>query len=626
MQLIALDCVEGPKKKGERPDVKLFWPEGASSTHGLVVPGAEFLGPRISASAIETFGLCRRKWGLRAFDKLPKKPSKASLLGQRGHDELEAWLVRGVPPELPFMTDSGILQHFPSPRTPHLRCEAPFAFAWVDDVGAPVVFFGYMDVEDQASTVYDLKTTSDLAWALSAEELATDTQGCIYALAMYARYGCAEVQLAWNYTRTRGKPLAHPVRATISVDQAVVALEARVRVAQQMVALKATPPAPVRLPILGASSGFSKPLTGAGLDATWESCKAYGGCDFWEVCTDRPAKTTPVAAHRQDGLLAARLKKAPGRATAEEKTMGLMDKIRANIAQEATTNPAAAAKLAKVDAAVASAPTVTVVAPAAGQAPGQAAGQAAVAVAPASAAAGHVATVTSPAEAAAKVSRLSALIAARTGGAPKPGAATKEQAATQVATALVAADMPPEKLAASGLAPEKLAEIVTQNPGVSVAGITPAGSAPAAEGPSSAAEPEKKRRGRPRKAAPEERVAGSVGEALATDATVVVRANAAEDARLGSFTVFLDVLPVRGQAFQPLDDIIAPARAAVEKELGMPYRCYEYGKGPPLLAAELDEQLQANPPLGVYGALSATVDREVLDVLCRHAAVYMGMR
>jgi hypothetical protein len=87
------------------------------------------------------------------------------------------------------------------------------------------------------------------------------------------------------------------------------------------------------------------------------------------------------------------------------------------------------------------------------------------------------------------------------------------------------------------------------------------------------------------------------------------------------FTLLLDVAPVKGMAFSNIEDVLAGARNKVEAEAKCSYRLIDYGKGPAFLAEQLEEDFRAEPPRGAFFASSYGLDKEVLDVLMRHATV-----
>jgi hypothetical protein len=74
-------------------------------------------------------------------------------------------------------------------------------------------------------------------------------------------------------------------------------------------------------------------------------------------------------------------------------------------------------------------------------------------------------------------------------------------------------------------------------------------------------------------------------------------------------------------AFSNIEDVLSAARTKVEAEAGCSYRLIDYGKGPAFLAEQLEEDFKVEAPRGAFFASSYGLDKEVLDVLVRHAAV-----
>ena len=87
------------------------------------------------------------------------------------------------------------------------------------------------------------------------------------------------------------------------------------------------------------------------------------------------------------------------------------------------------------------------------------------------------------------------------------------------------------------------------------------------------------------------------------------------------FLLFIDCLPVKGFAFKNVEDLVGEARSKVEADAGSSYRLIDYGKGAAFLAEQLSENLKESKPSGVYYASGFALDKEVLDILVRHADV-----
>jgi hypothetical protein len=151
------------------------------------------------------------------------------------------------------------------------------------------------------------------------------------------------------------------------------------------------------------------------------------------------------------------------------------------------------------------------------------------------------------------------------------------------------------------------------------------------------AAPEKRKAGRPKKEAPAPAPTAATPEGAPSAPTAAPSAPAPTLAPLPKawaddempealrapfgFTLLLDVAPVKGMAFSNIEDVLSAARTKVEAEAGCSYRLIDYGKGPAFLAEQLEENFKVEAPRGAFFASSYGLDKEVLDVLVRHASV-----
>lgn len=158
----------------------------------------------VSASQIDTFRDCARKWAWQKIEGLQSPPNAAAQLGTLVHAKLEKYLTTG------FLDDSDRvgsiaaagLQHLPRPKT--VAVEEYF------EITSPNgLYRGYMDahwVEDKVSYVLDHKTTSDFKWMKTEEILKTDVQANIYAAAAMLLDNTAVVHQRWVYYLTSKAP------------------------------------------------------------------------------------------------------------------------------------------------------------------------------------------------------------------------------------------------------------------------------------------------------------------------------------------------------------------------------------------------------------------------------------
>lgn len=234
-----------------------------------------------SASQLETFADCPRKWGFEKIEGLSKPPSKSAELGEAIHTQLENHLLgKGLDfsVSLPAWTGVGVsaelaataLHLLPPPGT--VQVESKFDRV---KLGGNL-FTGRIDWlhnDPEALVIGDHKSTSDIrAWSKSAEVLRGDIQANIYA--KYAldilRPDLDRVHLQWTYIQTKGPRLALPVTLTLSrpeVDSRFAEIDAQ---ADVMTEARAQVSTALELPFNA------------------DACEKYGGCPFQGKCNLSP--------------------------------------------------------------------------------------------------------------------------------------------------------------------------------------------------------------------------------------------------------------------------------------------------------------------------------------------------
>lgn len=200
---------------------------------------------RLSPSAISTFkDLCERRWYYAKVLKIPEPPNPRAESGTRMHAILEAWLKDGTPPAGETTEDEMALASIPSLPAPQFRdnlivekhiefgfgkCKTCDGFGFLDDddqtdcedcnaTGHAVLYHGYPDVRwytEGYAVVHDHKSTSDLRWAKSEEDLQFDPQRIIYGYAASGMTWSAmgpvyDVLSRWQYVQTRKLRGEHP--------------------------------------------------------------------------------------------------------------------------------------------------------------------------------------------------------------------------------------------------------------------------------------------------------------------------------------------------------------------------------------------------------------------------------
>ena len=162
----------------------------------------------VSASSIELYRSCPRKWYYTYLLGRRGKATEAMLRGTKVHELLEEYLLNGTVPsgrsQVAKIATPGI-ELLPSrkPNTQHI--EAPLTDFVIPNL--PVPFKGFIDLLDLTDGVHilDHKTTSSLVkWTKTEDELAVNTQLIIYARHVLEHYPDAEeARLTHVYYQTK---------------------------------------------------------------------------------------------------------------------------------------------------------------------------------------------------------------------------------------------------------------------------------------------------------------------------------------------------------------------------------------------------------------------------------------
>lgn len=251
----------------------------------------------VSASEIEQFDLCQRRWAFIYLENRRGPANDAAALGTRVHVILEKWLRDGTAPDTwtpeGEIAASG-LHLLPPPKTPTLVTEEEFRFtsrrAW---------FMGYKDFRYRDANgllhVGDHKTTKAFTWAKSLDEILCHSQALIYSVDEFFRNpNDTHLSLDWIYYKTTGSRKAE-LRSQIVTKETVAEMffEHVDPVAGEITRLhNETPP--------GASA----------LDFTpdFRACDAFGGCAFLSICNPTPTQRVQATMTQAGLSLADKLK------------------------------------------------------------------------------------------------------------------------------------------------------------------------------------------------------------------------------------------------------------------------------------------------------------------------------
>jgi PD-(D/E)XK nuclease superfamily len=249
---------------------------------------------RLSASQVQTFRDCQRKWSWHYVMGVREEEKPSQLVGLSVHDALENYLNGegfDFSTETGYIAVSGI-EHLPEPRTPGMRVEKEFHF--VGPSGHS--YLGYKDVQLPPSdgnpgVIIDHKTTSNLRWQKTAGDLITDVQATLYAVDHFREFSNEpEVELRWVYYLTKGARKSvvtrNPDGSPFFMNQEQ-AWDNFIRIeetAEQMAAV-----------------AHKHPLE---LPPNIEHCSAYGGCPHQGRCNLSPFDKMRSYTMNQNTLLA----------------------------------------------------------------------------------------------------------------------------------------------------------------------------------------------------------------------------------------------------------------------------------------------------------------------------------
>lgn len=234
----------------------------------------------LSPTQIQLFEDCARKWWFRHVLKLEIPVSKSQALGNEVHTQLEHYLKTGqdvlgeiAAPGRQFLPTHGsdLKVEWGFDNRPRGKEKGSFQYQnsllKLDNV--PIE--GYVDVlnfrDSALPVVIDHKTTSAIdKWALTAEELHSNTQAILYGkLALTLIPDAQRVKVRFLYFQTRGARKAEPrdvVLTRTDVDVGVVAREMHIP-ALRKIALE---------------TNFEV------VHPNYESCHLYNGCPYLNRC------------------------------------------------------------------------------------------------------------------------------------------------------------------------------------------------------------------------------------------------------------------------------------------------------------------------------------------------------
>jgi hypothetical protein len=220
----------------------------------------------LSATEIEVFDLCRRKWAYQYLDGIRPLPSKAAQFGVSVHEVLQKYLT-GY--SINYQTPEGRvaspgLSYLPK-RINRENVERPIFF-----LKNGRMFHGFIDFFEQVGSqtwlIGDHKTCSDFKRVLSSDQLKKNVQANIYAQWAFVEKNAKIVKLRWIYYRTKLSPKSICVETDLTKDEADENFSLIAKTADDIFEIVK-----------------NKPLSSTQPKNT-SSCFKYGRCHFYSQC------------------------------------------------------------------------------------------------------------------------------------------------------------------------------------------------------------------------------------------------------------------------------------------------------------------------------------------------------
>lgn len=238
---------------------------------------------RLSATQIDTYQQCPRKWAWRYVEKVKPPKHPKTQLGGRCHEVLEGWLEARTPLDLDETVQleiKGKLKtYYPGRIVQPALVHLPPPSAWLnveEEIRMTIdgiEFIGYVDLawQDAASKyiIQDHKTCSSFKW-MQEKDLRTDTQATIYAAHRMAQRGLSEVSLKWVYMKTEGRPAARPLEQIVTRKSVEKPLHNIVQIGKLLAEHK------------------ERKRKALDLEPNGSMCKRYGGCPYEDRCNLSP--------------------------------------------------------------------------------------------------------------------------------------------------------------------------------------------------------------------------------------------------------------------------------------------------------------------------------------------------
>lgn len=233
-----------------------------------------------SASQVNVFEDCIRKWAWSKIEKLKVSKSGGALLGSETHRQIDDFYAHNI--QLNYLGNArqrkaaelaeAIIRHLPKPGTRGLETERKDSIIIGDIEFILIIDMSRLDLP--IPWIEDHKTTSDFKWTLSEKDLLLDPQACLYAYYALVKTGKPHIDLQWTYAITKGKINGEiptkVIRKRVNLNMIEYRMGLTIETSRHLSIIRNKNPEVLQLPYNA------------------ETCTKYGGCAFVDNCALTP--------------------------------------------------------------------------------------------------------------------------------------------------------------------------------------------------------------------------------------------------------------------------------------------------------------------------------------------------
>lgn len=251
-----------------------------------------------SPSQVESFRGCQRKWVFKSMLGIYTEQGRGAKLGDEVHKQLETYLKGGV---LDFTHESGyiaaeLVPLLPDPATEDVQAERKMGFEFKGFLWVGKVDWTWKK-KDGTVVIGDHKSTSNINYAKTSRDLATDVQAMAYAYDAMALHETPEISLCWDYVQTK-KPYKTLI-STYDAESKYVVEQMKRITEESLVPMSRLLRFKRQKGVATSSEDVMRVVSE--VPPSPLECEAYGGCPYRANCTDIGAATRIKSIMKNEG-------------------------------------------------------------------------------------------------------------------------------------------------------------------------------------------------------------------------------------------------------------------------------------------------------------------------------------